>query len=89
MNQKASANTSTWISALMALECTATECGVSSPIEWDHTVNRMWCTATKSVVVGPFDISLQPGQVLEVRWSPGDTAYGCLVLNPARAAGEN
>ena len=71
--------TSIWVAALLAADCSATEDGESWPIQWEYSTHSARYTATHSVTVRPFGIVLTPGQILEVHWRPGDTAYSFVV----------
>jgi hypothetical protein len=71
-----------WTAALVAVRCRARKNGESDPIYWQIGQDYVLYTATEKVVVEPFGIAMAAGDVLEVRWEPGETGYRVIVRRP-------
>ena len=78
------AGTPVWVAALCAAACRANRSdGVSSSgIQWRSGPECVRYTAIDEVTVEPFGIALAQGEILEVRWSAGDTGYSVAVRQP-------
>jgi hypothetical protein len=68
-------NTPVWAAALVAAGCVARHEGRVEPVAWRCLDASIRYTATEAVVVEPFGLSLDAGDILDVWWQPGDTAY--------------
>ena len=69
------AGTPVWAAALCAAACQTWR----SVGEWLSTPKCILYAATDEV---PFGIALAQGEILEVRWSAGDTGYSVAVRQP-------
>jgi len=76
-----SGSASIWSAALLAAGCTASRNGESRPVQWKSWRGRLYYRAKDAVVVRPLNVALQAGEVLEVRWDAGDTAYHLTIVH--------
>jgi hypothetical protein len=79
------AGSSIWAAALCAAGCMANAAGESFLIQWQPAEGRLRYTATQLVKIEAFGVVLRPGETLEVRWVPGDTAYSTGIRAPLAA----
>lgn len=74
-----------WSAALLALECRAhAASGVSRPVRWQCSRDSARYQSKREVVVQPLGVRLLPGEVLEVRWAPNETAYDVQVCRGSK-----
>jgi hypothetical protein len=72
-----------WLAALLAAGCEVSSDSERRPVHWQYGRDCALYANTSSdpVTIRPLDICLLPGMTLEVRWTPGSTAYDVLVYN--------
>lgn len=66
---------SIWAAALAATDCCTEGSSGRQRVEWESAPDHLRYVARQTGVLQPFGIPLEAGNVLEVRWSPGATAY--------------
>jgi hypothetical protein len=77
---------SIWSAALIAAKCRAHRPeGRSYNVRWQAENGHLSFVAQDAVVIEPFGVRLNAGEVLEVCWPPNATAY-TLAVRPAGGA---
>lgn len=75
---------SIWSAALMAAATHVQQNGINRGVQWQPASDHVRYEAAESETVEPFGVQLAAGDVLEVRWHPGETSYSTTVTSNRR-----